>query len=475
MNIKLQLFPRHIFRAYDIRGHVRFLSPQIVYTIANGLAKQFIEYGQHGIVLGYDARLTSPYYAKILKQVLESHKIKVIDIGCCSTPQMYFAARQTHGNGIMVTASHNPKEDNGIKWIVKSEPPSPEMIQAVGDASEVMFDQQIQIINSNSEEHHIKSEFCLDYQNALIQDIQLKRPLKVVLDGMHGSAGRCADLVLQKMGCKVISIRCHHNGHFPDHAPDPSTAVHLQQLQDNIRLHQADIGIALDGDGDRVVILDEQAKIISPDRLLSFFSQICLSDHPEHEIVFDVKCSSMVKNTVEKLGGKATMIRTGSSFMRKYISETKGKAVFGGEYAGHYVFNDGRGYGYDDGLYAALRIMEYLSAQNNQTLSQIFAQYPERCGTEDTYIQTNGVNPQKVLDFISNESHQFGAQALYIDGVRLDFGNGFGIIRASNTGEFFTVRFDADGPEGLDEIRQKFVSMLCVQYPKIAQDISNAR
>lgn len=475
MNTKQQLFPRHIFRAYDIRGNVSLLSPQIVYAIAVGLAKQYLGSAQQQVVLGYDARITSPFYAKILKQVLENHKIQVHDIGCCSTPQMYFAARKSNGNGIMVTASHNPKEDNGIKWIVMSEPPTPEMIQLVADDSADVFDQALQINDLDAAKHHIKAEYCFNYQAALIQDIQLKRSLRVVLDGMHGSAGRCADLVLQKMGCEVISIRCQHNGNFPDHAPDPSTAAHLQQLQHKIKLHQADIGIALDGDGDRVVILDEHANIISPDRLLSFFAQICLLEHPEHEIVFDVKCSSMVKKTVEKLGGKATMIRTGSSFMRKYISQSNGGAVFGGEYAGHYVFNDGRGYGYDDGLYAALRVMEYLSAQKNQSLSQIFAQYPERFSTEDTYIQTNGVNPKQVLDFISDESQQFGAQALYVDGVRLDFENSFGIIRASNTGEFFTVRFDASCANELAEIRQKFVSMLCVQYPKIAQDISNAQ
>ncbi len=475
MNTQHQLFPRQIFRAYDIRGKVSFLNAHVVNAIANGLAKQFIEYGQDTLVLGYDARLTSPSYARILKTVFEANKIKVIEIGCCSTPQMYFAAREVGGNGIMVTASHNPKEDNGIKWILNAEPPTPEMIQAVGDFAELEFYKNNQIEIAEDVLHQIKSEFCLSYQHALLRDVQLHRPLKVVLDGMHGSAGRCADFVLQKMGCEVISIRCQHDGNFPDHSPDPSLEKHLKQLQEKIVLHQADLGIALDGDGDRVVILDEHAEIISPDRLLSFFAQLCLEAHPQHEIVFDVKCSTMVRNTIEKLGGQATMIRTGSSFMRKYISETRGKAVFGGEYAGHYVFNDGRGYGYDDGLYAALRLMEYLSQQKNKTLSQIFEQYPARYGTEDTYIHTHGVDPKKVLDLVAQRSDQFGAQVQNIDGVRLDFENSFGIMRASNTGDFFTVRFDADCEIGLGEIRQKFISMLGDEYPKIAQDISNAK
>lgn len=474
MNTKPQIFPRQIFRAYDIRGKISQLDAQVVYAIGAGLAEQLIAQSQTNVVIGYDARLTSPSYAKILVNQLKKIGLKVIELGCCSTPQMYFAAREAQGNGIIVTASHNPKEDNGIKWIIQFEPPTPEMIQQVGDVAENMFYTKVTNIERLNLEHQIKAEFCLEYQKALLNDVKLERPLKVVLDGLHGSAGRCADLVLQKMGCEVVSIRCHADGHFPDHAPDPSLAIHLIQLQEKILRHQADIGIALDGDGDRVVVLDENAKIISADRLLSLFAELCLASHPEHEFVFDVKCSTMVKNTVEQLGGRPKMIRTGSSFMRSYLSQTKGDAVFGGEYAGHYVFNDGRGYGYDDGLYAALRVMEYLSQHEHMSLSELMAKYPERCGTEDTYISTEHTDPRAVLSLIEDRSSALGASISKIDGIRLDFNDGFGIMRASNTGEYFTVRFDAESPAGLDQIRQKFVSMLSDQYPKIAHDILNA-
>lgn len=474
MNIKPQLFPRQIFRAYDIRGKVSKLNPEVIYAIGTGLAEQFKAHGQKEVVIGYDARLTSPSYAKILVNQLKKNGLKVIELGCCSTPQMYFSALESQGNGIIVTASHNAKEDNGIKWIIQSEPPSPEMIQDIGNIAETVFYKKIDKIEVEPIEHEIKAEFCLKYQRALLSDVKLSRSLKVVLDGLNGSAGRCADLVLQKMGCEVISIRCNANGHFPDHAPDPSLAIHLTQLQEKIKLHQADLGIALDGDGDRVVILDENAKIISADRLLSLFAALCLESHPEHEFVFDVKCSTMVKNTVEQLGGRPKMIRTGSSFMRSYLSKTKGDAVFGGEYAGHYVFNDGRGYGYDDGLYAALRVMEYLSQHEQTTLSELMQKYPERCGTEDTYISTEHTDPQAVLSLIEDRGTTLGASMSKIDGIRLDFNDGFGIMRASNTGEYFTVRFDAESPASLDRIRQTFVSMLSDQYPKIAHDILNA-
>ncbi|MDV8155969.1 phosphomannomutase/phosphoglucomutase [Acinetobacter bereziniae] len=477
--MKMNDFPFQIFRAYDIRGKVEMMKPELIQGIADALANQLIEKGQSQVALGYDARLSSPVFAQIIKQVFQHKDIDVTEIGCCSTPQLYFAARNTQGNGIMVTASHNPKTDNGIKWIIQSEPPSPEMIQHIGvQAAQYLQDTQsverMPVSGFKTTSHHIKSEFCLSYQSTLLNDIQLTRPLKVVIDGLNGSAGFCANLVLKKLGCEVIALRCNADGNFPDHAPDPSQATHLELLRQNVLNHQADIGIALDGDGDRVVLLDENAHIISADRLLALFAQMCLKDHPQHEIVFDVKCSSMVRQVVEHLGGQAKMIRTGSSFLRKYMSQSKGHAVFGGEYAGHYVFNDGRGLGYDDGLYAALRVMEYLCHFPQATLSEILASYPDRFYTEDTYISTHHTDPKIVLNEIEHLSHQYGAELSKIDGVRLDFEHGFGIIRASNTGEYFTVRFDADCQNRLDEIRQTFASMLHDRYPMIAQDILQA-
>lgn len=473
MNIK-HTFPLNIFRAYDIRGKLSNLTPNIICSIAYALASQYKNAEQTHVVIGYDARLTSPTYANILQHIFEQQGLQVTNIGCCSSPMMYYIARDFGGNGVMVTASHNPKSDNGIKWILKGEPPTPETIQQVGQFAQISIPNLEDILHSKNTEHQIVPKYCLQYQQALISDIQLARPLKIVLDGLHGSAGRCAKLVLEKLGCEVIALRCEANGHFPDHAPDPSHAEHLVKLQAAIVAEKADLGIALDGDGDRLVLLDEQAHIISPDRLLSLFAQICLQQHPHKEIVFDVKCSRMVADTVQRLDGQAKMIRTGSSFLRAYLSQSKGSAVFGGEYAGHYVFNDGRGFGYDDGLYAALRVMEYLTQSNAATLSELLAAYPERYCTEDTYIGTHDADPKQVLNDIEILSHRLGARLSKIDGVRLDFDDGFGIIRASNTGEYFTVRFDADNQNRLIEIRQKFVSMLQDQYPQIAQELAQA-
>lgn len=465
-------FPMHIFRAYDIRGKVSLLGAGIIDAIAHGLAQQYQTAGQTRVAIGYDARISSPAFADTIARIFKDYSLEATIVGCCSSPMLYFTARQFDGNGIMVTASHNPKEDNGIKWIIDGEPPCPEMIQQVAQLAKSHCDSQL--LGLAELPHQIIPEFCLQYQQGILEDIQLKRSFKVILDGLHGSAGRCADLVLRKMGCEVIALRCEANGHFPDHAPDPSQDKHLETLRQTVMQQQADLGIALDGDGDRLVLIDEQGQIITADQLLCLFAEICLSDSAPRQFVYDVKCSTLVRDTVQRLGGEPVMIRTGSSFLRTYLNQSQQQAIFGGEYAGHYVFNDGRGWGYDDGLYAALRVMEYLD-QTGQTLAQALAAYPKRHGTEDLYISTRQVRPVELLNFVEQQSARINAQISKIDGIRLDFEDGFGIIRASNTGEYFTVRFDANNAQGLNEIRHLFVAMLRDRYPEIAQDILDAQ
>lgn len=472
MNSVSPVFPYQVFRAYDIRGKTSQLNAKLIAAIAHAFAQLFRAKKQHQIVVGYDARLTSPAYSKIIRDIL-SIEFDVIDLGCCSTPQLYFAASQYQGNGIMVTASHNPKTDNGLKWVLQGEPPTPEAIQRIGQwAYQAFQDNKTDVEADTTQVHRFLACSLVAYQQYILTDIAINRPVKVVVDGLHGSAGYVAQQILQQFaGCEVITLRCEANGHFPDHAPDPSLAIHLKGLQQQVLAHQADLGIALDGDGDRVVLVDERAQIVSADRMLALLAEICLHAQSGREVVFDVKCSSMVKRSVERLGGIAKMIRTGSSFLRRYIQQSKGEAILGGEYAGHYVFNDGRGLGFDDGLYAALRVMEYMS-QKAQCLSALLSEYPERYYTEDTYISTHAMDPQLVLKDIAQTSQDYDAQLSEIDGVRLDFTHGFGIMRASNTGDYFTVRFDADSRSDLNRIRHTFVTMLCDRYPLIAQDIS---
>ncbi len=465
-------FPMHIFRAYDIRGKVALLDAGVVAAIAHGLARQYQVAGQTRVAIGYDARLSSPAYAKIIQQIFKQYRLEATIIGCCSSPMLYFNAQAFDGNGIMITASHNPREDNGLKWLIAGEPPCPDMIQRVGQEAKQYYSDDLPA--AILAEHEIIPEYCLNYQHAMLDDIQLKPGYRVVLDGLNGSAGRCAALILEKLGCELTKLRTEANGHFPDHAPDPSQDVHLQKLKATVLSTGADLGIALDGDGDRVVLIDGQGKIVGADQLLCLCAEICLKNRPGQEFVFDVKCSSLVRQTVLALRGKPVMLRTGSSFLRKYLANAKDKAIFGGEYAGHYVFNDGRGGGYDDGIYTALRVMEYLE-QTQQSLSEALVTYPKPVGTEDLYISTHQVVPIELLGYFESQASRLAAQISKIDGIRLDFDDGFGIIRASNTGEYFTVRFAAQNQQRLDEIRHLFVSMLGDRYPAIAQDILDAQ
>jgi len=475
MQLNKNDFPAHIFRAYDIRGKLNVLTPAVVEAIAEALSQQYLQHRVMTVVLGYDARLTSPSYAEILQQTFKKNGLNVIELGCCSTPCLYFFAMQHGGNGVMVTASHNPKSDNGVKWMCQGDPSSPEQIQQVALLAQQHYQQQQCVTPFVDQPHQFIESYKAEYLQYLQRDIHLARPLKVVVDGLYGSAGQYAVAILQRLGCQVIALRCEANGEFPEHAPDPSTAQHLLKLCQTVREQQADLGFALDGDGDRVVMVDETGAILRADRLLCLFARICLEQQPQREVVFDVKCSSLVIQQIKHYGGIPHMLRTGSTFLRKYIAHSQGQAIFGGEYAGHYVFNDGRGKGYDDGLYAALRAMEYLAQIPAQKFSALFVQIPERYATEDTYIRTYQHHPVEVLQDIEQQSHKIAAHLTKIDGVRLDFDDGFGIIRASNTGEYLTVRFDASSASRLNEIRQNFAYLLSEKYPEIAHDICNAQ
>ena len=475
MQLNKNDFPAHIFRAYDIRGKLNNLTPNVIQAIAEALSQQFLQHQVATVVLGYDARLTSPSYATILQQTFKKNGLNVIELGCCSTPCLYFFAMQHGGNGVMVTASHNPKSDNGIKWMCQGEPSSPEQIQQVAVAAQHFAAQHPEPIQSTEQKHQFIESFKAEYLQYLQQDIHLARPLKVVVDGLYGSAGQYAVAILQRLGCQVIALRCEANGEFPEHAPDPSTAQHLLKLCQTVREQQADVGFALDGDGDRVVMVDETGEILRADRLLCLFAKMCLEQQPQCEVVFDVKCSNLVTQQIKQYAGIPHMLRTGSTFLRQYIAHSKGQAIFGGEYAGHYVFNDGRGKGYDDGLYAALRAIEYFSQSSEAHFSGLMRQIPERYATEDTYIRTYQHHPAQVLQDIEQQSHKIAAHLTKIDGVRLDFDDGFGIIRASNTGEYLTVRFDASSASRLNEIRQNFAYLLSEKYPEIAHDICNAQ
>jgi len=463
--------PRQIFRAYDIRGKVTQFSDGLVAQIGKALATQFIRAHQQQVVIGYDARLSSYEFSEIITAQLTASGLDVVQIGCVSSPLLYFTAKRFGGNGIMITASHNPATDNGFKWLSQHLPPTVAQIQQVADLIE---SQNFQNLSYRGKVTTIDAK--ADYFSYLKQDIKLQNNHRICVDGLHGSAGEIAQIALENFGCKVTALNCYADGNFPDGAPDPSDFKRLATLQKSVLDSKSVMGIALDGDGDRVVVIDELGQWISPDRLMCAFAKICLTDQkvkPSAEIVFDVKCSTLIAQTVAHYDGRSHMLRTGSSFLRHYIAAQS--AVFGGEYAGHYVFNDGRGLGYDDGLYAALRLLEYLES-TQQSLSTLLAEFPERTSSPDIYIDANGIDREQLFahiqDYIHNNLSRVDAESMTlscVDGIRLDFPYGFGIIRASNTGEYFTVRFDADDALHLAKIKAFFVEMVHTISPHFAQ------
>lgn len=472
-----------LFRAYDIRGHIDDLTAPVVYAIAQGLLKHYQQYSSaKEIVIGYDARLASSHYAYLIQHVFLQAGYHVVIIGRCSSPMLYFTAQYFAGNGIMVTASHNPKHDNGIKWICHSLPPSPQQIAQVGIHAEQCYQPNI-AFPTFSQLSSFKKQIQFDkyfqyYHNYIIQDIRLEYAFKIVLDGLNGSAGRIAERLLNTLNCEIIELRCNADGHFPHHAPDPSVEAHLTQLKQAVIQHQAHLGIALDGDGDRLVLVDEYGEMIDADRLLCLFAEICFksNQHQQCEFVYDVKCSTAVQKTIQHYGGTATMIRTGSSFLRNYLIEAQGKAIFAGEFSGHYAFYDGRGLGFDDAIYAGLRVLEYLS-QHQLSLAQALSAYPKRVASEDIYLYCSTQDIQQLLAYLSAQAKSIPATLNHIDGLRFDFNhahiNGFIILRASNTSESLTVRIDANSIDGFHYIQQQICTLLEAQFPHLAQEIAH--
>ena len=459
---RLDSFPAHLFRAYDIRGSIDDLSQDLVSNIGRALGSQLREQDQYQVVVGYDARSSSSGYAKVIRQSLVDCGLTVIDIGLVTTPICYFAAAQYDGNGIMVTASHNPADENGLKWLIQHHSPTPDAIQQLMQrAQEANFTEGLGQVISQS--------FTDSYLNRLQEDVLLSQPVHISIDGMNGSAGQVALAAFQAAGCEVSSLNVDANGMFPNGAPDPSNAAFLQELSNDIVISGSVLGFAFDGDGDRLVVLDSQGKVISPDHLIALFAKICLDTNPGSDIVFDVKCSRMVSTVVTQAGGRPIMVRTGNTFLREALTNPDYQAVFAGEFSGHYFFNDQRGHGQDDGLYAALRLLEWLDIQG-QTIEQALADLPQRVSTPDLYLALEAINSTELLAEFEQEAAQLSdAKMSTIDGIRLDFEYGFGIIRPSNTGNFLTARFDADTTENLQVIRLTFARLLQPLDERLAQ------
>ncbi len=450
MPYPLDQFDRDIFRAYDIRGIVgQSLSESTVYHIGRAFAAEAAARKITEVVVAADGRLSSPRLKELLIEGLTDSGCQVLDAGYVPTPVLYFAAhQQADQTGIMITGSHNPADYNGFKMMLGGETLSGDQIQALAnriEASDYVDG------TGQSREHSVDQA----YLQQILGDVKLKRGMKVVVDCGNGIPGNLAPALIEQLGCEVIPLFCDVDGTFPNHHPDPGKLKNLQDAIAAVAEHQADLGLAFDGDGDRVGVITPSGHVIYPDRVMMLFAEDVLSRNPGAEILFDVKCSRLLPQVIEQAGGKATMWKTGHSLIKRQMKASG--ALLAGEMSGHIFFKE-RWYGFDDGLYSAARLLEILSARNEDA-DAIFTAYPEDISTPEINIEVREDNKFALVEALQQAEFP-GGNVSHIDGVRVDYTDGWGLMRASNTTPMLVLRFEAESQDALNRIKTEFQSRL---------------
>jgi len=436
-----------IFKAYDIRGIVNeTLTENAVYQIGLAIGSEANARGEQHIYVGRDGRLSGPTLIKALTQGLLDSGRDVTNIGMVPTPVLYFAAYHLgSGSGIMLTGSHNPPNYNGLKMVLGGETLAGEAIQ--------MLRQRIENKNLDTGAGSYKAEDVTSaYLDAVLNDVKLARPLKVAVDCGNGVAGSIAPQLLKGLGCEIIELFCDVDGNFPNHHPDPSQMENLQDLISAVIGQQADIGLAFDGDGDRLGVITPDGNIIWADRQMMLYAQDVLSRNPGGDIIFDIKCTTHLARIIKEAGGNPIMWKTGHSFIKAKLKESG--ALLAGEMSGHIFFKE-RWYGFDDALYTAARLLEIL-ANDQRNATEIFDALPNSVNTPELKLDMEEGEHFKLIErMVANA--QFGnAKITTIDGIRADFDDGFGLVRASNTTPCLVYRFESETQEGLERIKDQF-------------------
>ncbi|MEO7050290.1 MAG: phosphomannomutase/phosphoglucomutase [Rhodanobacter sp.] len=443
-----------IFRAYDVRGVVgKSLDKNVARMLGRAIGTVMGEQGLHEIVVGRDGRASGPELAGAMVDGLREAGVDVTDLGAVPTPVVYFAAyRFNTGCGVAVTGSHNPPDYNGFKIVVGGETLAEGAIQDLY--------QRIVSGALTSDGHGSLREVDVapDYIEKIVSDVLAERPLKVVVDCGNGIPGEIAPAVLEGIGCEVVPLYCEVDGSFPNHHPDPSDPANLEDLIHAVRQTGADLGIAFDGDGDRLGVVARSGEIIYPDRLLMLFARDVLSRQPGGTVIYDVKCSSHLKGQILDAGGSPLMWRTGHSLIKAKMRETS--AELAGEMSGHFFFKE-RWYGFDDGIYAAARLMEILAGDlHGRSPDEIFATLPKSVSTPELKITLAEGENYQFMDQLRERAVFEGASVISIDGLRVDWQDGWGLVRASNTTPMLVLRFEADDEAALKRIQQVFRKQL---------------
>ncbi len=444
--------PAVVFRDYDIRGIAgQQLSDDFATRLGKVLAARALALGEHSLIIGRDGRLSSDSLCAALQQGILSGGCNIIDLGLVPTPLLNFATHQLQQSdcGVMVTASHNPSEYNGFKIFFQHH-------ALCGDEIKSLRDEMSDNPPEKTSGQHSEQDLSGDYIQAIVGDIVPAQGLRVVLDAGNGVAGDLAVRLLEVIGCDVQPLYCEVDGNFPNHAPDPSVPANLEDLALCVREQQADLGIALDGDGDRIVAVSASGRIVWPDELLMIFARDVVSRHPGADVVFDIKSTRRLNSLISSYGGRPVMWKTGHSHMYNKIIESK--APLGGEYSGHIFFHD-RWHGFDDGLYAAARLIEIISIRE-QGLDDIMASFETRFATPEIRVPVSEETKFGIVDkLLENTAFQDGKVST-IDGLRVDFPKAWGLVRASNTSPALTLRFEAESSEALEKIQSLFRQQL---------------
>ncbi len=443
--------PATIFRAYDIRGLAEEeLTDEVVSAIGLAIGSEALDQGQQTIIVAADGRHSSPRILEAMVKGLRASGRDVINIGTVPTPLMYFATHQLGTqSGVMITGSHNPAEYNGIKIVINGQALSGE---AIANLRTRILDNKL----SQGKGQYELQDIERDYIDYIINDVAIAQPLKVVLDAGNGVAGAVAPQLFEELGCEVVTLYCDVDGDFPNHHPDPTVEANLSDLKRAVAEQQADLGIAFDGDGDRLGVVTATGETVPADRLLMLLAQDVVSRNPGADILFDVKCTRNLNKLISQYGGRPIMWKTGHSFMKEKMAETG--ALLGGEFSGHIFFKE-RWFGFDDGLYAAARLIEILSTTDPDLDAQL-ATFPNSIGTPEIKVDSDEQGKFKIIEQLAKNGKFADGKVSTLDGVRVDFADGWGLVRASNTTPMLILRFEADTEEALSRIQQLFREQL---------------
>ncbi len=452
------MVPASIFRAYDVRGVVGdTLTSDIVYELGRAIGSEAYARGQQTVIVARDGRLSGPEFVQALSNGLRASGRDVIDVGRVPTPVLYFATHYlSSSSGVMVTGSHNPPGYNGFKIVLRGDTLAETAIQRLRARIETG-----DLLSGNGT--YRTANVVPDYIERITSDIRLARPLQVVVDCGNGVAGEIAPYLLRLLGCDVTELYCDIDGTFPNHHPDPSQPENVADLIKTVKKLKADVGLAFDGDGDRLGVISSQGEIIWADRQMMLYAKDVLSRNPGAEIIFDIKCSTHLARVIREAGGQPLMWKTGHSLVKAKMKETG--APLAGEMSGHIFFKE-RWYGFDDALYTAARLLEIL-ARDTRSTNEVFAELPNAISTPELKIE---LQEGEQLPFVARllEHAKFpGAEITTIDGLRADFKDGWGLVRASNTTPSLVLRFEADTTAALQRIQDQFRIILLELNPEL--------